>query len=114
MSEDSEQKVDPATKLDIGLTAPGEGPPTSREKPRPSVDKKAESIALAQLLQLEEDGKRQEELHDRARAQMAQDEADVNTTAEEWINFFQQEADDEIPDICQDTSQYGWRTSGSG
>eukprot|EP00972_Heterocapsa_arctica_P066708 9844268-Heterocapsa_arctica.AAC.1 len=66
--------------------------------------REAESIALAQLLQFEEDGRRQEDLSERARAQMAQDESDVNTTTEEWINFFQQEADDEVPDICLDTS----------
>ena len=82
----------------------------SKEDP----SREAESIALAQLLQLEEDEKRQEDLSERARAQMAQDESDANTMAEEWIEFFQQEANHEIPDICQDTSQYDRRTSGSG
>eukprot|EP00972_Heterocapsa_arctica_P099840 14727966-Heterocapsa_arctica.AAC.1 len=43
-----------------------------------------------------------------------QDDEDTNVTANEWIEFFQQEADNEVPDICQDLSQYGWRTSGSG
>eukprot|EP00972_Heterocapsa_arctica_P035711 5252966-Heterocapsa_arctica.AAC.1 len=43
-----------------------------------------------------------------------QDEDDANVTANEWIEFFQQEAENEVPDICQDVTQHEWRSSGSG
>eukprot|EP00972_Heterocapsa_arctica_P046589 6875713-Heterocapsa_arctica.AAC.1 len=66
----------------------------------------AESRALAQLLQYEEDEAMQEELDNLARAQALQDEEDSDATASEWIDFFQQPADSEIPDICIDTGQH--------
>ncbi len=90
------------------------GNPGARPEVLKDPTKLAESLALAQTLQKEEDAKRQEELIDRASAQLAQDEADANTTAADWISFFQQPADHEVPDICQDIDQYVWRSSGSG
>eukprot|EP00972_Heterocapsa_arctica_P036124 5315704-Heterocapsa_arctica.AAC.1 len=43
-----------------------------------------------------------------------QDEADTNHMANDWINFFQQPANGEVPDLCQESYQHGWRSSGSG
>eukprot|EP00972_Heterocapsa_arctica_P081461 12007878-Heterocapsa_arctica.AAC.1 len=43
-----------------------------------------------------------------------QDEEDANGTANGWIEFFQQPAENEVPDICQDATQHEWRSSGSG
>eukprot|EP00972_Heterocapsa_arctica_P046516 6864420-Heterocapsa_arctica.AAC.1 len=59
--------------------------PSRQEGSEKDPTREAESIALAQLLQIEEDGIRQEGLNDRARAQVMQDEDDANTTADEWI-----------------------------
>eukprot|EP00972_Heterocapsa_arctica_P104222 15359932-Heterocapsa_arctica.AAC.1 len=43
-----------------------------------------------------------------------QDEADANRMATDWIRFFQQPADNEVPDLRQETYQHDWRSSGSG
>eukprot|EP00972_Heterocapsa_arctica_P087835 12952080-Heterocapsa_arctica.AAC.1 len=88
--------------------------PRQKEKAASVHPGEAESRALAQLLQHEEDEGRQEELDNRARAQALQDEEDTDATAREWIEFFQQPADNEIPEFCMDTRQHEWRSSGSG
>eukprot|EP00972_Heterocapsa_arctica_P022186 3263557-Heterocapsa_arctica.AAC.1 len=66
----------------------------------------AESRALALSLQDEEDEEGQEELEGRARAQALQDDEDMEATASEWISYFQQEADSEVPDICIDSREH--------
>eukprot|EP00972_Heterocapsa_arctica_P052639 7746731-Heterocapsa_arctica.AAC.1 len=88
--------------------------PRQKEKASSVHPGEAESRALAQLLQAEEDEGRQEELDNRALAQALQDEEDTEATAKEWINFFQQPADNEVPDICMESDQFVWRSSGSG
>ena len=69
---------------------------------------------MAHSLQDQEDEERREEKDDRAMALALQEEADDDTTAEEWIEFYQQPAESEMPDLCIDTRQHEWRSSGSG
>ena len=46
---------------------------------------------------------RRNDLHDRHVAQAMQDEEDTNHMAADWVTFFQSQADNEIPDFCQDS-----------
>jgi hypothetical protein len=74
----------------------------------------AESCALAQTLHLEEEDLRRKDLAARHEAQVMQNDEDTDHMAADWVNFFQSEADNEVPDFCQETYQHDWRTSGSG
>eukprot|EP00972_Heterocapsa_arctica_P021352 3144267-Heterocapsa_arctica.AAC.1 len=47
-------------------------------------------------------------------ARALQDEEDTEAIATEWISFFQQPAESEIPDLCIDAREHEWRSSGSG
>jgi hypothetical protein len=74
----------------------------------------AESCALARNLQLEEEEARRKELIARHEAQAMQNDEDTDHMAADWVSFFQSEADNKIPDFCEETYQHDWRTSGSG